>query len=119
MDDPILDEELNLTNQLGQSVRFWEKRRITYNVLVGVCGFIILIIYWKYTRWYDVVFASIYAIIMNLAYMTGFYLETLDLHFLNSRFSIHRRRPTLFILGTILACIFTLLAGFIAFEITT
>jgi len=119
MDDPILDEELNLSNQLGQSVRFWEKRRITYNVLVGVCSLLVLIVYWKYTRWYDVIFASIYAFIMNLAYMTGFYLETLDLHFFNSRFSIHKHRPTLFILGTILACIFTLLAGFIAFEITT
>ena len=119
MNDPILDDELNATDQLGDSILFWEKRRIVFNVLVGICGVFVLVVSWKYTKWYDVIFAGIYGVLMNLAYMTGFYLETLDLHFFKSRFRINKHRRLLFTAGTILACIFTLLAGFIAFAVTT
>lgn len=79
---------------------WWEKRRILYNIVVGLAGMgIFAFIPVQLTdSWIGVFF---YACIANLFYCLGFLLEVAARHYFKSDMDFTERRKTIFVLGLV------------------
>ena len=95
---------------LRTSLKWWEKRRIWFNLLVGISGIVGIMCYAPFFGLIDMIFILTYGIIANLFYSIGFVLEALNLHYLEGKINLKANRILLFIIGTALSCILTFAA---------
>lgn len=108
-------EEFNeaLDQQSYKSIiQWWERRRIWYNVAVGLAGIVGVIpstIF--YPIWFVVISAVFYGVLANICYTMGWSIELFLL--MKSKDKIHfgRYRLVIFILGLIGSVILTFMLG--------
>lgn len=113
--DDLLDNSgIQQDQRILEMVRWWEIRRIPYNIIVGLSGllssFAILSqhpsIKWTEILWYA---ALPYGLFANVAYLAGWVIEILIFYYFNGKLNTSIRN-TLLILGTIIS-IFPFLLG--------
>ncbi|WMX13703.1 hypothetical protein [Aureispira sp. CCB-E] len=113
--DDLLDNSgIQQDQRILEMVRWWEIRRIPYNIIVGLSGllssFAILSqhpsIKWTEILWYA---ALPYGLFANVAYLAGWVIEILIFYYFNGKLNTSIRN-TLLILGTIIS-LFPFLLG--------
>lgn len=105
IDEP---EEISAADSALENTLFWwKKKRIWYNITVGLSGILPLLIYAKAFNFVDFIGLVIYAFVLNVFYSSGFILESLNFYYLQQRFQIDYLRIPLFIFGTLVSCAIT------------
>lgn len=105
--------------ELKSNIKWWESKRWIYNIGVGLCGLlmIILAIYGGYSWTQADTFGVIYwGIGANILYSLGILLELLDWYYLNNKIRIQKFRTALFIIGISFSCLWTLWCCMIYFS---
>lgn len=112
MDLEVIDDvEQGVEEPLLLAVRWWEKRRFWFNIAVGICGVISLLLFARGFVLADLIGIIFYAIIANVFYSTGFALEAIGLYYLKDKYNFAKYRSTLFSIGLIVSCLITFFGG--------
>ncbi len=91
---------------------WWEKRRLAYNIAVGVTG--VIIVFWlRYFSFLDFFGILVYGVIANLFYCLGFLTEVAARHYFKSHIDFTSKRDILFRLGISVSVLITLGIGLI------
>ncbi len=93
---------------------WWEKKRVLYNIIVGVAGIIVLLLL-PYFSILDLLGVIIYGVIVNLFYSLGFLIEVAARHYFKSDIDFTEKRETFFGAGLIFSVLVTLGIGFLIF----
>jgi hypothetical protein len=105
-----------LENSLTAAFSWWEKRRMVFNLTVGLTGLFSFVVVGRFYV-HDLVVIIIYGVIANLFYCLGFYSEVAAKHYFKGRFDFSERRNNLFTLGLLVSIGVTLLMGIIPYLI--
>jgi poly(A) polymerase Pap1 len=109
----ILDEysSQSVSKELYESIKWWESRRIFYNIAVGIAGLIpIAILYDSILQigfFNSIIGIVIYAILVNICYCFGWGIDILKSFYLENP-SYGKSKLTLLVLGVIFSMWFTL-----------
>ena len=113
--EDLLDEiELskNKLDELFSSVRWWEKKRILFNIIVIGTQLFVMLVMLNETTLFGIPSAIInslfYLLAANLFYCLGWGLEILSSHYLPGRELSKDRRSALFVLGLVFSTLITL-----------
>ncbi len=119
MTTDILDEGLQqiVKGPLEDSIRWWEKKRLWFNIIVGVCGILpaaFAMGSMGLTLLLFLVGSIFWGLGANVMYCSGFMLEALSFHYLKIDKPFTWLRWTMFICGIVFSSLVTLLfsAGF-------
>jgi hypothetical protein len=117
----ILDETESSSvdnSTLKASIAWWEKRRLWFNLSVGLCGILAILLDTQNFLIIDLAGIILYGLMMNVFYSMGHLLEALERHYFK-RSSIYKYRLALFLIGTISSSLVTLMlaAIFYAYRI--
>lgn len=107
----ILDNNLtneNISPGFEGAIRWWEKRRVLYNIVVCCCGIITILLAGK-LDFFSIVMVFFYAIAANIAYCSGLMLEAWDYYYFGNRLNIRDYRLALYIVGVVGSACLTLL----------
>jgi hypothetical protein len=88
---------------LKKTIIWWEKKRIWFNVIIGVIG--ILAVYMYCTdaiETEDIIGIILWGIMANILYSVGILLEIVNQYYLKGKLNIFRFRHVFFILGTLM-----------------
>jgi hypothetical protein len=111
----VLDTEISSITLESQSLNaaldWWEKKRLWFNLIVGISGLIVIVIFYSSFQFVNLIGAVFYGVLMNIMYSLGFFLEALDLHYLKGKLNLFKFRNFFFISGVILVGLFTLVSG--------
>ncbi|MBL87042.1 MAG: hypothetical protein CMO82_10335 [Winogradskyella sp.] len=94
-------EELNIC------LKWWESKRLWYNVIVGGIGLIGLCRYSTYFGLIEFIGLLVYGFVANVFYSLGILIELLDYYYFKNGLKIYNKRYILFILGCLFSCIIT------------
>ncbi len=112
-DQEILDSTINNKQykQLLLALRWWEKKRLVFNIIVGVVGFLGLGL--VSVRMFPIEFAGIifWGLFLNLCYSLGFLFEVFDAYYFKGKLRLYRFRLIFFIVGTLSAVLVTFLGS--------
>lgn len=109
-DDFLLDDaRIRQDQSILDRIQWWEKRRLLYNLIVGLVGLLAVIIIMNQRNlgsfgdmlWFT---AVPYALFANVAYLAGWVLEILVLYYFKIALNLSSRR-TLFWLGTVISIV--------------
>ena len=92
---------------LKDAVTWWEKRRIWFNVAVGVSGIAAILLTTNSISSSDIIDIILYGIVLNVMYSVGFVLEALDNHYFAQKLKIYKFRLGLCVLGTVSSVLIT------------
>ena len=96
-------------NNISNSLKWWDKKRIWYNIIVGSASITYLIHVNPETfNLADLIGVIIYAFGANLLYTLGFLLELYDMTYMKSSIGFHRFRLISFIFGTVFSVLYSL-----------
>lgn len=119
MTTDILDEGLGniAKGPLEDSIRWWEKKRLLFNIVVAVCGLLPAVFAlgnMGFTLILFLVGSIFWGLGANALYCAGFMLEALSFHYLKTEKPFTWLRWTLFICGLGFSSLITLFfsAGF-------
>ncbi len=98
----MIDDE-----KLNTSVEWWEKKRLWFNIAVGLTGVISILAIWPYFFFEEIVGIIIWGIIANIFYSLGILVEILDSYYLNGKGKFYSFRMFFFITGTLAYCFVT------------
>ncbi len=118
MDNSVIDNHLlnNSETTTDLSIfKWWEKKRILYNISVVISGVFMMLIYAKYVQPFEIILALIWGLITNIAYFSGVIID------LSFRFYLKIKiNPSfLFYIGLIFSILFTLLLALGYYESKT
>jgi len=108
-----MENNMDLGIKLTESLSYWEKRRLHFNIIVGAAGLTGMLLF-IFPRWgilpYDVFGAICWGIMANVLYSLGYVLESiaLKLNVLNTA----NLRNLFFIGGTVAYALVSFLASF-------
>lgn len=97
---------------LQQAFAWWEKKRLLYNVIVGLTGVLVLLSIPVHT-FHDIPGVILFGILANLCYSAGFLLEAAVVHYLKKGMIFAKWRVILFWSGLIFSVFVTVMAGFL------
>jgi hypothetical protein len=99
----------NLRVTLDDALRYWERRRIIYNLLLTAVVVTWIVVTWPHFRsaftWSSLFALAVLALLANLCYCAA-YIVDLPLQFSSFRNLWWRWRWTLFLVGTLFAILF-------------
>ena len=110
----ILDEYSSqpVSNELYESIKWWESRRIFYNIAVGIAGLIPIAIFWNTILeigfFNSLIGIVIYGSLVNICYCFGWGIDILKSFYLDSS-SFGKSKLTLLVLGVIFSMWLTLI----------
>jgi hypothetical protein len=111
----ILDIKKANTDQLLATIQWWEKKRIWFNIIVGALGVISILLFNSgrlFSGWISLVGIIIWGIAANIFYSSGILLEVVNVYYLKSSKNFFRFRYPLFIIGTLLYSMVTIIYAF-------
>ncbi len=108
MEDTLDSNEKRHHTNLYEGIQWWEKRRLWFNLAVGIAGLIPLLGYMSYLILADFIGVVMFGVAANVCFCAGYILEALDLHYLKGRLNIERYRLLLFTLGTAASVLMTI-----------
>ncbi len=92
---------------LYTALKWWESKRLAFNLIVGFIGILALSIFATHFTSADVTAITIYGIVANIFYSTGFLLEAFDLHYFKNRLQLQKLRYPFLLIGTLLSSALT------------
>ena len=101
---------------LNYAIRWWEKKRILFNIVVGAAGLLTLFLAPFGLFAFDIFGIVAWGLMANLMYSVGLLLEVFDKHYFNSAFKFYKYRMVLFVLGLMAYTGVTLLFGMVYFT---
>ncbi|MFT4600175.1 MAG: hypothetical protein ACI857_000346 [Arenicella sp.] len=114
MDTDILDDhEKEQEIVLSIAIKWWEKKRLLFNLLVGGIGILGLLFSRFAIHPEEIIGLAIYGGLMNVMYSIGFLLEAMNKHYLKGKIEMVPWRLPLFILGTLVSMFVTLIASLV------
>lgn len=119
MSTEVLDEiakEAPYSPSLQIALAWWEKKRIWYNLIVGVSGVIPIVLYANHFGFVEVFGLAMYGLILNVFYSSGFLIEALNIHYLKQKLQIEYLKYPLLIIGTLISSALTYVWGVIYFT---
>lgn len=103
------------TDQLLATIQWWEKKRILFNIIVGIFGVIstLLLNYGHlFTGWINMLQIILWGFAANIFYSSGILLEVVNVYYLKSSRNFFRYRYLHFTIGTLLYSIVTIITAF-------
>ena len=115
--DKILlkDNKSKQTYDLEASFAWWERKRIWFNVWVGLSGFLTIVVFFQSFSWEVFFGIFIWGSAANLLFSVGFLVEAADKYYFKNRLGIRRIKQALFLAGTVLYSFATILYGMMNF----
>ncbi|MEZ4686473.1 MAG: hypothetical protein R3B47_10525 [Bacteroidia bacterium] len=120
MSSPFEEIQQSLKEEsIKDIVRWWEKRRIRFNLAVGITGLFALLLFTSYMFFYSpglafYVFGILfYGIIANVFYTLGWASDIYSKVLLNDRLQLTRYKNALFIGGTLFSMAVTFILAFL------
>ena len=90
------------------TLSWWEKKRVWYNLIVFIFGVWQIIIQYPDTFGFeDIKWIVIYGLGANIFYSIGILIELLDEYYLNTFFKFKRLRWFFLIMGTLISVIYS------------
>jgi len=111
----ILDDS-DKPSKLEEAISWWEKKRLIFNLCVGITGVIGVLLFGTNLWLGDIIDIIFIGILMNVFYSLGFVIEALNQHYLKGRIKMENWRMALFVLGTIFSSLATFLGSFLYFH---
>ncbi len=119
MNDSILNEQQLATEILGIQLlnahQYWFKKRLLFNILVGLAGFVSVIFFMPVLDAFDYAGILIWGIVANGLYSLGYVFESYFITKTKRTKEIKQARNWLFWCGTILYIIASLAVPYFAF----
>ena len=95
---------------LNNIVKWWEKKRLWFNIILAVIGIgMIIIINPYYFGFKDFLGIIIWGIGANIFFSLGILAEIFDLYYLKSRLSLKNFRWIFLIIGTLFSSCYTMM----------
>jgi hypothetical protein len=108
----ILDALNGLNHTLYESsFTWWEKKRLPYNLVVGICGISSLLFTNPIFGLRVIIEIIIWAILLNIFYCFGFLSESFDEYYFQKSLKTEKNRIIIFVFWTIFMCVLTILAN--------
>ncbi|NVK04659.1 MAG: hypothetical protein HWD92_07540 [Flavobacteriia bacterium] len=119
MEEHIIDgPDQSKSNGLTEALAWWEKKRLLYNVIVGISGlFTLFSLSGDFGVSELLIGALFFGIGANAFYSLGFLLESWNHHYLKNSIKFESVRLPLFLLGLIFSVGLTLLLAFAGFSV--
>jgi len=92
----------------SEIVRWWEKKRLLFNILIAICGLVNIILSHKFKTKF-IVPSIFYGIAANIFFSTGILLEAWDNYYFNGRIHTKNYRLPIFIIGVLFSAFITLI----------
>jgi len=89
-------------------VRWWEKRRWVYNIVVGLSGLAVLLLMQVDFSVHVLLAIAYYGVLANLCYTFGWAIEVLLLVYFNRVEPMGKYRLLLFLVGTVFSVLLTI-----------
>ena len=97
---------------LLKAFAWWEKKRLLYNIIVGITGAVVMFSLPVHT-FFDIISVILFGILANMFYTLGFLLEVIMAHYFKKDMIFEKWRPVLFWTGVIFSVFVTAMAGFL------
>lgn len=107
----ILDQFFFMDNKLAEAHRYWHRKRIYFNLAVGIAGFFSIRPYLSYFSGADLIDILLWALVANGVYSLGYVLDSYIIVSSKGKYSLGYSRLYLFLIGTGLCILVTYLAG--------
>lgn len=112
----LFEEQLLNNQRISTMFKWWERKRLYFNILVGLAG-LLTIIFCANTFGVIEIFGCLFwGIVANIFYSFGFTLEIANIYYLKGRIPYAKIKLGLFVIGTGLYCLVTLVYGFSYFT---
>ena len=88
---------------LTEALKWWESKRLWFNVAVGVVGAASMVLFFKPsfgTPITDIMGAVAWGVVANIFYSVGFMAEAADHHYFKGRWKLEELRQIFWIVGT-------------------
>jgi hypothetical protein len=112
----LLDETIGL--KLLDSHRFWAKKRLLFNLIVGVAGLIPTLYFILQFYFLDIFGILAWGLVANGLYSIGYVLESIVITKSDGNKSLKKRRNLLFWIGTISYALVSVSFGYSYFNMT-
>jgi hypothetical protein len=107
------------TDEILPPVKWWEKKRLSYNLWVGgtgliatlFCGLPVLMT----TPFWVITHIALYGFVVNIFYSFGWGIEMLSLNYFNKNYT-EKYRHGLFVFGTLVSILITLFLGLVTYP---
>lgn len=96
---------------LLDAFRWWEKRRLLFNVLVGGIGLLVTILFCRFFGLFEAFGVVMWGGLANILYSLGFLLEVADRYYLQGTLQLSAARMVLFLIGTTAYVVVTAIFG--------
>jgi hypothetical protein len=107
------------TDRLLKTIQWWEKKRVWFNLCLGVVGVYTMITYssvMSFDPIHDTIGVLVWGVLANILYSSGILLEVINLYYLKNKVNFYMLRYFLIIIGTLLYCLVTFLYAFIYYT---
>jgi uncharacterized membrane protein len=95
--------------------RWWEKRRLRYNIIVGCVGALLILLHGiNHLDFWSILLIVIVGITANLFYCLGYISEFFLRYYFHSTTDFSDRRNSIYWIGTLFSVVALLIAGFVA-----
>ncbi|MFT5820629.1 MAG: hypothetical protein ACI8ZM_001874 [Crocinitomix sp.] len=107
----VLDSNLSHRKykELLLALRWWEKKRITFNIVIGIAGMVSILLAGMQMYYADFIGVVFWALFFNLCYSIGFLLEAFDAYYFKGKLQLFRFRLLFFIAGLLSVTLITLI----------
>lgn len=89
-------------SSINQTINWWEKHRLRFNIILGALGiFSLLIIFPSCFGLVDCIGIFFWGFMANVLYSLGILLEIINVYYLKSKFNFFQNRHFFIIIGTV------------------
>ena len=97
-----------IENTTEDILKWWETKRIWFNIFVGLFSIAALIITGEFSFLTVEIFGVImWGILANILFSTGIIIELLDAYYFKQKLRVYRFRWLFYLSGTALYCVFS------------
>ncbi|MDO5980032.1 hypothetical protein [Flavivirga spongiicola] len=101
-------------NLLNETIVWWEKKRITFNVVVGISGLIsFMVLSPNYFGITEIIGILTWGILANILYSSGILIEIFNFYYFNDKVKFFKFRFGFYIFGSLLYCAVTFIYPFL------
>lgn len=100
-DDEIVKADPLVSFHLFSSYTFWHQHRLTFNIIVGIAGFVPTLLFFNSVTLFDVLGIVLWGLVANVFYSVGYSIESFFITKTKGKTTFIKYRSFLFWLGTV------------------